>query len=363
MVPSKSEALSKVAIVLINLGTPDEPTPKAVRRYLKEFLSDPYVVQIPKLVWWFILNLIILNIRPAQSAEKYAQIWTKEGSPLRFHTERQTKLLQGYLGEKIKSPLRVVYAMRYGNPSIKSVLTALKKEGYTKILILPLYPQYATSTTASVLNQIEQFDKRSKHQVEFKTIKNYHDHPQYIAALAQNIRDYWMVNGRSELLLMSFHGVPRYTIERGDPYYDQCQTTAKLLGKALGLEENKYQICFQSRFGRTEWIRPYVSETLANAAKQGTHKIDIVCPGFVSDCLETLEEIALREKAAFLAAGGQALNYIPCLNEHNQWIHALKDIALSQLNDWVVVADDPRSKIEAEIAWQRTKENSIKPLK
>jgi len=328
-------ALAQTGILLVNLGTPDAPTAQALRPYLKQFLSNPRVVEIPQWVWWLILNGIILNTRPKKSAEKYAQIWTAEGSPLKVHTERQTRLLRDIL-EKRTSPVPMVeYAMSIGNPSIAAVLGRMKRHGCERILVLPLYPQYAASSTASAFDEVFVQLRAMRNTPAIRTVKHYHDHPGYIAALAQNIRDYWLKAGKPDKLVMSFHGVPRFTLDKGDPYHCECQKTGRLLAEALELDTGEYQICFQSRFGREEWLMPYTAVILEQLGKQSTRRVDVVCPGFVSDCLETLEEIAIEGKAIFIQAGGHQFHYIPCLNEREDWINALADIALTNLHGWL----------------------------
>jgi protoporphyrin/coproporphyrin ferrochelatase len=326
----------KTGVLLINLGTPDAPTAKAVRSYLKEFLSDPRVVEIPKPIWWLILNGIILNVRPKKSAAKYATVWTKEGSPLRVHTAKQAALLQGYLGEQTKAPLVVDYAMRYGNPSIPSVLRKLKEQNCQRILIVPMYPQYAASSTATAFDVVFDELRQMRNIPALRTIRNYHDHPGYIKALANNINEYWMKNGRPDKLVMSFHGVPRYTLEKGDPYHCECHKTGRLLAQQLGLKPEQYALSFQSRFGKAEWIKPYTTATLLELGEQKTRRVDVVCPGFVADCLETLEEIAQEGKEDFQHAGGGEYHYIPCLNERNDWMHALTDLVMENLHGWLI---------------------------
>ena len=311
---------SRSAILLVNLGTPEAPTRAALRRYLKEFLSDPRVVEIPRPLWWPILNGIILNVRPAKSAAKYAQIWERDGSPLRVHTERQAKLLRGYLGARGHAEPLVEFAMRYGEPSLDSVLTRLKQQHCERILVLPLYPQYAASTTATAFDAISAWMRRTRNIPELRLLKHFHDHPGYIAALADSVRRHWQRHGRPDRLLMSFHGLPRYTLERGDPYHCECQTTARLLADALALAPEQYQLSFQSRFGRAHWIEPYTAATLAKWGKQGIARVDVICPGFVADCLETLEEIGIEGKTEFLNAGGKEFHLIACLNENPAWI-------------------------------------------
>ena len=332
--------IEKTAILLVNLGTPDAPTAQAVKPYLKQFLSDPRVVEIPRLIWWFILNVVILNVRPKKSAEKYASIWMPEGSPLRVHSERQTTLLQGYLGERARGvPLVVSYAMRYGNPSIPSVLAQLKAQNCQRILLVPLYPQYAASATATAFDAVMSELLKQRNMPALRTIKHFHDYPAYIKASAKNILDYWVTQGRPDHLVMSFHGVPRYTLDKGDPYHCECLKTGRLIAEQLGLKAGQYTVSFQSRFGRAEWIKPYTTATLTELGKQKTKRVDVVCPGFVSDCLETLEEIAMEGRHDFQQAGGGEYHYIPCLNERSDWMHALTDLVLENLHGWLEIPD------------------------
>ena len=334
--PVTSTARSNnVGLLLVNLGTPDAPTTAAVRRYLKEFLSDTRVVEIPSLLWWPILNGIILNTRPRQSAKKYASVWMPEGSPLKVHTDRQARLLSEHLAATLSVPVQVAPAMRYGNPSIDATLAELKAAGCDRILVLPMYPQYASSTTGAVFDVVADRIKRSRNLPELRLVRGFHDDAGYVGALAASIREHWDQHGRGDRLVMSFHGLPRYTVERGDPYFDECQATARHLADALGLAADQWQITFQSRFGRTEWLQPYTSVTLAELARQGVGRIDIACPGFPADCLETLEEIGMEAREDFIAAGGRELRVIPCLNERPDWIAALGSLARRHLGDWV----------------------------
>lgn len=327
-------SIAKTGILLVNLGTPQAPTAAAVRPYLRQFLSDPRVVEISRPLWWLILNLFVLPTRPRKSAQKYALIWTKEGSPLAVHTARQATLLKGYLGERIKTPHAVAWAMRYGQPSVETTLHDLRAQGCDRILVLPLYPQYAGSTTASTFDAVFDAVKRMRNAPALRLVKHYHDHSAYIAALAKSVNEYWMANGRPDKLLMSFHGVPRFTLDRGDPYHCECHVTARLLAAELGLAPDRYVVTFQSRFGRAQWLQPYTMQTVRELGKRKTGRLDVVCPGFVSDCLETLEEIAVENKAAFLRAGGGEFHYIPCLNERHEWIQALARIAAENLQGW-----------------------------
>lgn len=325
----------RIGVLLINLGTPDAPTPAAVRAYLKEFLSDPRVVEIPRIIWWPILNLFVLTTRPKASAQRYAQVWMSEGSPLRVHTERQATLLRGHLGERAKTlPLTVDFAMRYGKPSIPDRLKEMKALRCDRVLLVPLYPQYSASTTATAFDAAFCSFQEMRNQPAVRTVRSFHDHPGYISALAQNVRDYWMKSGKPDVLVISFHGVPRATLDKGDPYHCECQKTGRLLAESLGLKPEQYRITFQSRFGRAEWLKPYTADVLAELGKQKAGRVDVICPGFVADCLETLEEIAIEGKGAFHSAGGRDFHFIPCLNERNDWIHALTDIVVTHLVGW-----------------------------
>jgi len=326
---------SKVAVLLVNLGTPDAPTAPAVRSYLREFLSDPAVVELPRLLWLPILHLFVLRTRPRKSAERYAQVWLGDGSPLKVHTARQATLLRGYLGERARFPLVVDFAMRYGHPSIAEKLNELKAQNCDRVLLLPLYPQHSASTTGSACAEAFRILARSRNMPAMRTVRSFHDHPGYIKALAQNVRDYWMKTGRPDKLVISFHGVPRFTLERGDPYHCECQKTARLLAETLVLKPEQFVVSFQSRFGRAEWLRPYTADVLAQFGRQKLGRVDVVCPGFVSDCLETLEEIAIEGKTVFLQAGGKDFHYIPCLNERDDWIHTLTDIVANELQGWM----------------------------
>lgn len=342
--------ISKAAIVLVNLGTPDAPTASALRRYLKEFLSDPRVVEIPKAVWWFILNGIILPLRSGKSAAKYASIWTNDGSPLKVHTERQASLLRGYLGER-GHQVEVVYAMRYGKPSMPEVLDKLKADGCDRILVLPAYPQYSGTTTASIFDVVFEHYRKVRNIPELRLVKHYHDHEAYIRALAKSVFTHWEMNGRPDKLVMSFHGVPKRTLLLGDPYHCECHKTARLLAAQLQLTPDQYVVTFQSRFGKAEWLQPYTAPTLQKLAREGVARVDVMCPGFTSDCLETLEEIAMEVKQDFLTAGGSEFHYIPCLNEDYEWIVGLSEIAEQHLIGWetmqtIQMREDRRKEAE-----------------
>jgi ferrochelatase len=304
-----------------------------MRRYLAEFLSDPRVVEIPRALWWPILHGIILRVRPAKSAAKYARIWTSDGSPLRVWTHKQALLLAGYLGER-GHRVAVRYAMRYASPSVASVLSQLKAEGAQRILVLPLYPQYSGPTTASVVDAVCDWARRTRALPELRFVNRYHDDAGYIDALATTITAHWMKHGRGDRLVMSFHGVPRRTLDLGDPYHCECRKTARLLAERLQLKPAEWTVTFQSRFGKARWLEPYTEPTLRALAAQGVGRVDLVCPGFAADCLETLEEIAIEAREAFLAAGGREFHYIACLNDEPAWIRALADIAQRNLQGW-----------------------------
>ena len=327
--PFKHGQAAKTAIVYCNLGTPDAPTAAALRRYLAEFLSDARVVEIPRLLWLAILHGIILRVRPAKSAHKYASIWTSEGSPLKVWTQRQAQALQAKFDA---AQVQVRFAMRYD--AIPDVLNELKSQGVTRVLVLPAYPQYSATTTASVFDAVYTWGLRTRQLPELRFVNHYHDHPGYIQALAAKIQAHWAEHGRAEQLVMSFHGVPARTLQLGDPYHCECHKTARLLAEALQLPKEAYKVCFQSRFGKAKWLEPYTEPTVRQLAKDGTKSVDIVCPGFVGDCLETLEEIAMEVKAAFLEDGGSQFHYIECLNDSPAWIDGLHAIALQHMGGW-----------------------------
>ena len=340
------KATSTTAVLLCNLGTPDAPTAPAVRRYLAEFLSDQRVVEIPRPIWWLILHGIILRIRPKKSAAKYASIWLPEGSPLKVWTQKQATMLSGYLAVRGHA-VEVRYAMRYGNPSIASQLDQLKLDGVTRVLIMPAYPQYSATTTASVFDAVYSWAAKVRRLPEFRFVNHFHDAPGYIAALADKIRAHWRVNGRAEQLVMSFHGVPERTLQLGDPYHCECHKTARLLAEKLGLEKDRYQVTFQSRFGKAKWLQPYTEPTLIKMAQDGVKSVDVVCPGFTGDCLETLEEINMEARHAYLDAGGKAFNYIECLNDSPAWLAALADFSAEHLAGWPTQTAPDAEKLAA----------------
>ena len=331
---------ARTAILLCNLGTPDAPTASALRRYLGQFLADHRVVEIPKAVWWLILHGIILRTRPAKSAAKYATVWTPDGSPLAVWTAKQATLLRGWLGEAGNNVL-VRPAMRYGNPSIASQLDALKAEGATRVLILPLYPQYSGTTTASVFDAVYSWAARTRNVPELRFVNHYHDDAGYIDALAATVQAHWKHHGPPDKLVMSFHGVPERTLHLGDPYHCESHKTARLLAERLGLQKSHWQLTFQSRFVKAKWLEPYTEPTLIEMGKAGVGRVDVICPGFTGDCLETLEEINQEAREAFLHAGGKEFHYIPCLNDSPDWITALSAIAQQHMGGWPLqVASD-----------------------
>jgi ferrochelatase len=336
--PAVSPADERVAVLWCNLGSPDEPTARAVRTYLAEFLGDPRVVEIPKLLWSLILHGIILRTRPAKSAAKYASVWTPEGSPLKTWTRKQALMLQGWLGER-GHRVKVVEAMRYANPSIASQLDALKAEGVTRVLVLQAYPQYSATTTASVIDAVNDWSRDVRRLPEFRFVNQYHDDSDYIEALAASVEAHWNDHGRPEQLVMSFHGIPARNVQLGDPYQAQCLETGRLLAERLQLPIDQHRVTFQSRFGRATWLEPYTEPTLRALGASGVGRVDVMCPGFPADCLETLEEIAMEGRDAFLQSGGKEFHYIPCLNDSHAWITALAGIAERNLLGWPTGAE------------------------
>jgi len=332
-------SVSRTAVLLVNLGTPDRPGAGAVRRFLREFLSDPRVVEIPRLIWWPILYGLVLTLRPRRTAAKYAAVWTEKGSPLMVYSGQQALLLRGYLGAR-GIDVDVALAMRYGKPSIADVLGKLRERNVERLLVLPLYPQYSATTTASVFDAIAQQLQVLRNVPEVRCVKHFHDHPSYVEALKLSVLAHWSKVGRlaaGDKLVISFHGVPRRTLMLGDPYHCECQKTGRLLAEALGLDQSEYLVTFQSRFGRAEWLQPYTAPSLHKMAVEGVRRVDVICPGFVADCLETLEEIAIEAKQEFLAAGGKEFHYIACLNDAPTFIKALADLAEQHLQGWPIL--------------------------
>ncbi|QIR15162.1 ferrochelatase [Shewanella aestuarii] len=318
-------ARGKTGVLLVNLGTPDEPTPSAVRRYLAEFLADPRVVEIPKLVWMLILHGIILRVRPAKSAALYKQIWTDKGSPLLAISEQQQTKLSAVL-QQHGHDATVHLAMRYGNPSVPDTLQAMHKQGIDKLVVLPLYPQYAAPTTASAFDAIAKELCKWRYLPALHFINTYHDHPDLITALANSIEADFAKNGKPQKLVMSYHGMPERNLHLGDPYYCFCMKTSRLVVEKLGLEKDDYVITFQSRFGKAKWLQPYTDATIESLPAQGIKDIAVICPAFSADCLETLEEIQGENRHVFEGAGGETFRYIAALNDNDDHIKMMANI-------------------------------------
>ncbi|WP_448553361.1 ferrochelatase [Thalassotalea montiporae] len=316
----------KTGVLLVNLGTPDAPTPSALRRYLKEFLSDPRVVEIPRLVWMIILHGIILRVRPAKSAKLYKSIWTKDGSPLLAISKRQMGKVKQRLHQTYGEDVTVDVAMRYGNPSVSLVLKQMQQRGINNLVVLPLYPQYAGPTTASAFDAVVKEIQQWRWIPSVNFIGSYHDHPLYIKALANSIREHFEQHGKPDKLVLSYHGMPKLFHDNGDPYYCFCAKTTRLLAEALELSEDDFVMTFQSRFGKAEWLKPYTDATLAELAQNGDKHVAIVSPAFSADCLETLEELESENREEFMEAGGETYHYIPALNDRDDHIDVLEDL-------------------------------------
>jgi len=330
----KHGSQEKLGILLVNLGSPDAPTPSAVRRYLAQFLSDPRVIESNRLLWWLILHGIILRIRPARAAKAYQKVWTDDGSPLIHISRLQTRAIQKKLEDRFRGNVIADLAMTYGKPSIESGLEALRKAGARRLLILPLYPQYSATTTAAVFDEVTRVLQGWRWLPDLRMINQYHDHPKYIEALANSIKKQWRENDRGELLLFSFHGIPQRYVDSGDPYFCHCQKTARLVADKLALNPSEWKVVFQSRFGREAWLQPYCSVTLQELPAAGVKSVDVICPGFAADCLETLEEIRIENRDLFIDAGGKTFNYIPCLNDSKDHIEALCEILTAHMFGW-----------------------------
>lgn len=323
---------AKTGVLIVNLGTPDAPTAAAVRRFLRQFLWDPRVIEYPRVLWWLILHLVILRIRPGRSAAAYQKIWTAAGSPLLVYSQALATKLATELGGH--GDYVVDLAMSYGDPNIDDGIDNLLAEGARRILVLPLYPQYSGTTTASVFDAVARKLGELRWLPELRFVNNYHDSSLYIHALANRVRAAWAENGRGEKLLMSFHGVPKSTLTGGDPYHCQCRKTARLLANELELSDDEWVLAFQSRVGREEWLQPYTEQTLMSLATNGVKSVDVVCPGFSVDCLETLEEIALQDAELFRTNGGEQLNYVPALNDDDAHVQLLSKIVADQTHGW-----------------------------
>lgn len=323
----------RTGVLVVNLGTPDAPTPAAVRRYLRQFLSDPRVIEIPRARWWFILQAILL-VRPRRSARLYGKVWREDGSPLLHFSRLQVEALWSELGGRCPGPVSVVLGMRYGHPSIPDAMDALRRENVRRLLVLPLYPQYSATTTGSAFDAVAGVLEKTRWLPELRFVNHYHDHEGYIRALADSVREHWQAHGRGEMLLMSFHGLPERYLRAGDPYHCECHKTARLVAERLDLKQDEYRVTFQSRVGREEWLKPYTADTVAALGQSGARTLDVICPGFSADCLETLEEIAMQNADIFRANGGASLRYIPALNDRAGHIRFLADLAMTHLQDW-----------------------------
>lgn len=325
---------ARIGVLITNLGTPDAPEPGSVRRYLKQFLSDPRIVEMPRLLWWLILHGVILNIRPRRSAANYKKIWMAEGSPLLVHTRNLSTGLGEALQRRFGKTLIVDFAMRYGSPSIESVLQDQLQQGVTKLLVLPLYPQYSCTTSGSTFDAVAADFSQRRSLPELRFLNNYHNHPAYILALANKVRSHWQQYGRADKLIFSYHGEPKRYVDNGDPYWAQCEETSRLVAQALAVEEQQFMTAYQSRFGREEWLRPYLDDTLKSFPGEGIKSVQIICPGFAVDCLETLDEIALENRDHFFQAGGERYEYIPCLNSDDEHIETLVAVISEQISGW-----------------------------
>jgi len=332
-------AATPIGVVLANLGTPDAPDAPALRRYLREFLLDPRVIELPRPLWWLALHLAVLPFRPRKSAALYRKVWTAEGSPLLVIARRQAAGVAALLAREVPAPVHVRVAMRYGNPSVRAALRELAGLGCRRIAALPLYPQYAAVTTGSTFDAIAAELAGWRWVPELRMIHPYHDEPAYVAALADSLREAWAAAAPAEKLLFSFHGIPRRYFLAGDPYFCHCQKTARLVAERLQLPRERYEVSFQSLFGREEWLRPYTEQTMRAMAAQGVRSLDVICPGFSADCLETLEEIDGLNREIFLHAGGERYRYIPALNDRPDHLRLLADLVLRHLAGWIEPED------------------------
>ena len=324
-----------VGVLVANLGTPDAPDAPALRRYLREFLLDPRVIEMPRLLWWLILHLFVLTTRPPKSAALYRKVWTPDGSPLLVITNRQAAALQDVLRREIGTPVHVAVGMRYGNPSVRSALRELAAKGCRRLLVLPLYPQYSAVTTGSTIDAVAAELMSWRWVPEIRTVNHYHDEPAYTRALAASIRELWEREGPPDKLLFSFHGIPKRYFLAGDPYFCECHKLARLAAEELQLPPERWQVSFQSLFGKEEWLRPYTDQTITALAKSGLRRLDVVCPGFSADCLETIEEIDEQNREIFLHAGGERYRYIPALNDRPDHVRFLTDLVIRNLHGWV----------------------------
>jgi ferrochelatase len=361
---ARSQGPGGTAVLLVNLGTPEAPTSGAVRRYLAEFLWDPRVVEIPRPVWWLLLYGIVLPTRSRSAAAAYRKIWTAEGSPLLVYSQRQRDAVAAALVPGSAGDLSVELAMRYGQPSIPDVLAKLRAARVQRLLVLPLYPQYCGVTTGSAFDAVSAELTRWRRVPALRFVADYHDHPRYVAALAQSVRDHWSQHGRGERLLFSFHGIPARNVAAGDPYEQQCLATARLVAQALALPPERWAVSYQSRLGRAQWLQPYTVELLPAWARESVREVDVISPGFAADCIETLEEIAIRYREDFVAAGGGALRYIPALNERRDHVEFLVALISEQLQGWrdAETGSDPRAPGEERTPGERDERGTLQEL-
>lgn len=340
------ESKERLGVLVANLGTPDSPETPSVRRFLAEFLSDPRVIEAPRWLWWLALHGVILRIRPAKSAHAYRQIWTEAGSPLLVHSRALTAALQRELAT---ADVAISLGMTYGNPSIASALRELQTQGVRRLLVLPLYPQYSATTTASVFDRVTEELQQWRWIPELRFVMSYADEVDYIRAIAASIRNHWQARGKTHLLF-SFHGVPKRYLLAGDPYHCQCRKTARSIARELELADDDWSISFQSQVGREEWLKPYTDQLLLEYASKGPKRITVVCPGFATDCLETLEEIALRNRAAFLKNGGESFDYVPALNASEPQIALMMKVIERHTHGWRTSTDDAELSLRRERA-------------
>lgn len=324
----------KIGVLLVNLGTPDAPTTSAVRKYLSEFLSDPRIVEIPRLIWWLILNLIILNIRPKKSRDLYRKIWLDKGSPLLVISKSIVEKLKQSKNISDKKYIIIDLAMRYGNPSIKTSLENFKKHNINKLAVIPMFPQYSAATTASIFDKLSEELSKWRNIPDLRFLSTYHDNNLYINACAQKIKNSWAKQEKAKKLVFSFHGLPQINLHKGDPYHCYCHKTARLIADELKLDQEDYIVTFQSRFGKQVWLKPYTDDVLAKLAADGVDSVDIFCPGFLCDCLETLEEINMQSREHYISSGGKNFNYIPALNDDEENILSLETIILNEVSNW-----------------------------
>lgn len=342
---------ARAAVLMVNLGTPEAPTAKALRPYLKQFLSDRRVIEVPKLLWWFILHGIILPFRSPRSAKAYARVWTEHGSPLLVTSRSLARKLEAEFHKDLPR-VKVMLAMTYGQPDIDSAIDRIRRENIQRLLVLPLYPQYSATTTASVFDRVTDSLKRLRWLPEVRFVNNFHHDQNWQAAVAGSIRRFRQARGASDKLLFSFHGIPKRNLLAGDPYYCQCQASAREIAGQLGLADEAWTLTFQSRLGRAEWLKPYTDQTLKALARQGVKKLQVVCPGFSVDCLETLDEIAVEGREEFIQAGGESLEYIPCLNDSPEHVKVLNALCRRHGQGWPEFAggrDAGESTLEARV--------------